>query len=355
VTEIEEIIAGEIRAHGPVSFARFMDLALYAPGLGYYERALDQIGRRGDFYTSVSVGTLFGELLAFQFARWLGELPAGADALQIVEAGAHNGQLAADILAALSQHEPGLAARMEYIIVEPSVARRAAQQNALAGMKTVRWVPSLARLERPVRGVIFSNELLDAFPVRLFAWNAAARRWDEMGVNLVDGAFGWSRLVDSSATAPEFPDALLDVLPDGYVVETCPAATQWWRDAAAALGQGRLMTIDYGGTFEELLNPARTRGTVRAYSRHHANADVLTAPGGQDITAHVNFTDIRRAGESAGLRTELFTDQSRFLTELARDLWTARRVWPPAQVRQFQTLTHPEHLGRPFRVLVQSR
>ncbi len=355
MNQLDEIIAEEIRRQGPLSFARFMELALYAPGLGYYERALDQIGRGGDFYTSVSVGPLFGELLAFQFARWLKELPAGTNNLHIVEAGAHNGQLAADILGALSQHEPALAARLEYVIIEPSAARRAAQQTTLAGMAGIRWLSRFGDLSCPVRGVIFSNELLDAFPVHLLAWNATARRWDERAVNWADGMFCWSSLAVPSVSVPVFPDALLDVLPDGYVVESCPAAAQWSRDAAAALGQGRLMTIDYGGTFEELLNPARTRGTVRAYARHQANADVLAAPGGQDITAHVNFTDIRCAGESAGLRTELFTDQSRFLTGVAREFWNERRAWPPEQVRQFQTLTHPQHLGRPFRVLIQAR
>ena len=118
---------------------------------------------------------------------------------------------------------------------------------------------------------------------------------------------------------------------------------------------GHLLAIDYGGTFEEMLSPSRTSGTLRAYSRHRAGHDVLANPGEQDITAHVNFTEIINAGETAGLKTDTFTTQGQFLTEIALEFWKRSRLSPDRQVRQFQTLTHPEHLGRPFRVLIQSR
>ena len=138
-------------------------------------------------------------------------------------------------------------------------------------------------------------------------------------------------------------------------MELCPAATHWWREAASALVIGKLMTIDYGGVLEELLSPVRNTGTLRAYSRHRIGADVLANPGEQDITAHVNFTEIINTGEAAGLKTELFTTQRQFLTEIARVVWKGNDFLPPQKIRQFQTLTHPEHLGRPFKVLVQSR
>ena len=206
-----------------------------------------------------------------------------------------------------------------------------------------------------MRGVIFSNELLDALPVHPFAWNAAAHHWEEMAVTFRGNQFVWTRLTQPNPSHPQLPAALLDVLPDGYVVELCPAATSWWREAVAALVSGKLMTIDYGGVLEELLSPARHTGTLRAYSGHRVGADVLANPGEQDITAHVNFTEIINAGEAAGLKTEQFTAQSQFLTEIALELWKGNDSLPPQKVRQFQTLTHPEHLGRPFKVLVQSR
>ena len=135
------------------------------------------------------------------------------------------------------------------------------------------------------------------------------------------------------------------------------AAENWWRQAAGSLARGRLLAIDYGLTADELFSPARTQGTLRAYFRHHVSDDLLANPGEQDLTAHVNFSAIQQVGEAAGLTTESFQTQPQFLTRIlekaVRDKsfgeWSARRT------RQFQTLTHPEHLGRAFRVLLQSR
>jgi len=352
-------LAAMIRAHierdGPLPFAQFMWLALYHPQLGYYNRELGQIGRRGDFITSVSVGSMFGELLAFQFARWIEVERDEQSTFQIVESGAHDGQLAFDILESLEDQESALFTRAEYWIIEPSPARRAAQQAKLSRFHNVHWHDALADIRHRVRGVIFSNELLDAMPVHPFAWNASKRRWEEMAVSLRDEQFIWTRLMQPNPPYPQLPAALLDVLPDGYVVELFPVAADWWREAAASLVSGKLMTIDYGGVLEELLSPARNSGTLRAYSGHRVGADVLANPGEQDLTAHVNFTEIINSGEAAGLKTERFTTQSQFLTEIARELWKGNDALPPQKVRQFQTLTHPEHLGRPFKVLVQSR
>jgi SAM-dependent MidA family methyltransferase len=355
MSELAAQLREQISREGPMPFAEFMRRALYDPQNGYYASPHEQIGKRGDFFTSVSVGPFFGELLAFQFARWLESLPHRPAKLHIVEAGAHDAQLARDILEALQRTEPQTFASVEYWLVEPSPARRAVQKGRLAEFKNVQWTDTLGDLRGNVHGVIFSNELLDAFPVHPFAWNAALREWQELGVALGGDGFAWTQLSQPCIQPPSLPGELLDVLPDGYIVELAPAISTWWREAAAALAIGKLLTIDYGATLEELLSPSRPRGTLRAYSKHQATADVLRNPGEQDITAHVNFSEVRRAGEASGLRTETFTTQSQFLTSIARELWTRRGSWPQPQVRQFQTLTHPEHLGRPFRVLVQSR
>lgn len=348
-------LSEEIRRNGPMPFAEFMQRALYDPAHGYYSRAENQIGRRGDFFTSVSVGPFFGELLAFQFARWLEELPRDLPSLHCVEAGAHDGRLACDILDTLEDSEPKLFTRMQYWIVEPSSARRHIQQGTLARFSNVRWFESLDEISARVLGVFFSNELLDAMPVHVFRWNIAAHDWVSMGVGVSGEQFVWLPLPSATAAPPQLPQELLAVMPDGYTVEISPAAEQWWSASANALAVGKLLTFDYVGTFEELLSPSRTSGTLRAYSRHRIGQDVLENPGEQDITAHVNFSEIRHVGELAGLTTETFTSQSQFLTTVARELWLHRGSWPQQQVRQFQTLTHPEHLGRPFRVLVQSR
>ena len=238
-------------------------------------------------------------------------------------------------------------------------------------------------------GIIFSNELLDALPVHRFGWDAAKQAWFEWGVTLEGDNFCWSKIQNPQALLENcgsrgeearietgkrqlaggpralrlpssilhLPPSLLAVLPDGYVVETSPAAEHWWGQAARMLAHGKLLTIDYGDSAEEMFSPARLRGTLRAYSRHRVTDDLLADPGGQDLTAHVNFAALQTAGETAGLRTEQFCTQPQFLTRILQSA-IAEKCFAPMdarQVRQFQTLTHPEHLGRAFRVLVQGR
>jgi SAM-dependent MidA family methyltransferase len=389
---VEKILA-EIRDQGPISFARFMEWVLYCPDYGYYEREEDTLGPRGDYFTSVSVGPLFGELMALQFAGWLEAVqsrePSGLDfPLQIVEAGAHRGHLARDILTWLRRHRTALFDRLEYWIVEPSPLRQRWQRDTLGEfIERVRWVADLPRLRsirsggsrsleaRNVSGVIFSNELLDAMPVHRLGWDAKREVWFEWGVTFVEGCFRFARLPEPIA-APEqaiarartgsehlivlssWADVTPRGLPDGFTVDFCPAASQWWADAAEILECGKLLTIDYGLSANELFLPERAGGTARAYYRHHAVVDLLANPGEQDITAHVNFSEIRQVGEKAGLRTDGFFAQEEFLTRIAAPIFEGQTrfpEWTKEQTRQFQTLTHPEHLGRAFRVLVQSR
>ena len=356
------VISGEILKCGAISFARFMELALYAPGLGYYEQTAGRVGRGGDFYTSVSVGPLFGELLAFQFSGWLEQLTqdlAAGAGLCLVEAGAHDGKLAADILRWLRSHRPALFANLEYRILEPSPSRQVWQEQTLGEFAPrVKWFSSWAEVP-VVRGVIFSNELLDAFPVHRLGWDAVGRVWFEWGVDWSGGNLVWRRLeTDIGQIAPVLPEELLAVLPDRFTTEVCPAAEHWWREAAGALATGRLLTVDYGLSGTEFFSPQRGQGTLRSYHQHRATADVLAQPGEQDITAQVNFTRLQSAGESAGLRTDEFLSQTQFLTRLV-EKFCGQEMTPEefaaTRARPFQTLTHPDHLGRSFRVLVQSR
>ena len=352
---------------GVIPFVRFMELALYCPVYGYYEKEKDIIGRRGDFLTSVSVGDLFGELLAFQFAEWLQpEVGSGTSEARIVEAGAHDGQLANDVLTWLRDRRAELFRQIEYSIVEPSAQRRKWQEKTLAPFHgRIRWVTQLSDLnlnpKSPgVCGIIFANELLDAMPVHRIGWDAARKKWFEWGVGLDGEEFVPVKMRDleSRIRPPRLPDGLLEVLPDGFTTELCPAAEAWWGEAGGLLRRGRLMTIDYGLAEEDFFTPGRKEGTLRAYRGHQPVSNMLADPGAQDITAHVNFSAIQAAGEAAGLRTEAFVRQANFLTQIAGRVWTHETdfvAWTAARTRQFQTLTHPEHLGRPFRVLIQSR
>src|SRR5581483_1644789 len=195
MNQLKQIIEREIAAQGVISFARFMDLALYHPEHGYYEQDATSPGRRGDFYTSVSVGNLFGELLGFQFAEWFAELPEGTPP-QIVEAGAHDGRLASDILASFKNLRPRLFGHIRYIIAEPSPRRRERQKKQLAEFAdTVTWISSIAELKhRRFNGVIFSNELLDAMPLHRFGWDAGQKKWFEWGVALEGDRLAWRKI-----------------------------------------------------------------------------------------------------------------------------------------------------------------
>ena len=381
-------IQEEIRRDGPVSFARFMELALYAPGLGYYERQRE-IGRRGDFFTSVSVGPLLGELLAFQFAQWLAPetfggdpddqqvVPTGSNAvgtrcraseatferLQIVEAGAHQGTLAADILGWMRRRRTDLLARLEYCLIEPSPARRAWQEQTLRDwLPRIKWVSNISEAgpEQASR-IIFCNEFLDAMPVHRLAWDAAEKKWEECRVACENGVFVWQRAAPPPELAeclPEVSTELAAVLPAGYVIEHSPSAVAWWKKAAATLAHGKLLTIDYGLTGQERFRPERSGGTLRTFSRHHPGGGLLDNPGECDITAHVNFSAIEAAGRAAGLATESLMGQDKFLTQILAKTEAEPggfEKWTPARIKQFQTLTHPDHLGRAFRVLIQSR
>ena len=352
--EIAKRLRGEIQRRGGISFADFMRVSLYDPEQGYYSQR-KPIGKLGDFFTSVSVGSLFGQLLAFQIARWIEEMSSDVCYFQCVEVGAHDGCLALDILNALQQSEPTIFAVLEYWIVEPSAGRRETQEDKLNQFRNVRWFNSMSEIRGLVHGVIFSNELLDAMPVHLFRWDKSGRVWNEIGVGEINEQFVFVELPTPTTNEPELPEELLEVLPNHYTVELSPEALQWWAEASRALARGKLMTIDYGETIEETLLKGRTSGSLRAYSGHRRNLEVLKEPGQQDITANVNFTEVERVGQASGLETEIFTTQSQFLMRTAHNVWTRRGPFSRQQIRQFQTLTHPEHLGRLFRVLIQAR
>ncbi|HTD87237.1 MAG TPA: SAM-dependent methyltransferase [Candidatus Binatia bacterium] len=333
---LQALIREEIEAEGPISFNRFMEVALYCPNLGYYERTQSRIGKLGDYYTSVSVGPLFGRLLAFQVAKWLEAIPG---AVQVVEAGAHDGRLARDILSALPRL---LLERLEYWIIEPSENRQKWQRqtlNEFAGK--VRWPGSFPE---DVRGVIFSNEMLDSLPFKRIGWDAKQKTWFEW---CVTQDFEWARLPYHWDMDPQFTAAL----PDGYTWEIGLGAVKWWRTAAHALRAGKLCAIDYFLEDHEVWRPERVKGTARAYRDHRVSGDLLANPGEQDITAHVHVTPLQTFGVKAGLTTEPLITQATFLTRI---LQQGARV-DQGDVGRFKTLTHPEHLGERFKVLIQSR
>ena len=356
IPSLAALLRARIARDGPLRFADFMAAALYEPGLGYYARGTRQVGRGGDFFTSVSVGPLFGQLLARRFLReWVES--GKPNRWRIIECGAHDGTLAADVLGALADLDPGAFAALEYAIPEPLPALQAAQRETLRAFgKRVRFIPNTAELAaRSLPGIAFGNEILDALPCHLVEWNGG--RWLEMVVNAVNAdrlVFGLNEIQDATLIAAL---ELLGVdFPEGYRTEVRTCYGDFLTPLARALTSGLMIWVDYGFPRTDYYHPARAEGTLRTFSKHRAGDNPLAEPGEADITAHVDFTAVAEAAEALGWRQTLFRDQGRWLTEIGRDWLLEMEGKPqPEALRQFQTLMHPAHLGAKFHALELSR
>ena len=328
-----------------------MDLALYHPEFGYYARAAHRSGRAGDFFTSVDVGAMFGDLLEIQVAEMAEmlatitaqaaghaettECPAlsAVNVFDLVEAGAGNGRLSSDILRAARRRHPDIFARTTLHLVEASAAARGAQPGTL-GEVAERLVSSTARLPPAFDGVLIANELLDAFPVHQVVMRPGGLR--EVYVDLAADS-GHGRAPNAPLITREGPlstPALaeylrrLDItLEPGWRVEINLHAVDWIREAAQRLRRGFIILIDYGHEAHELYGVTHAGGTLTTFARHTmAGAESgpatpwLMTPGAQDITAHVDFTTVRRTAEAEGLATLGFLDQTYFLMGLLEAL-----------------------------------
>ena len=288
--------------------------------------------------------------------------------------------MAVDILTALSLTQTQVLDRLTYCIIEPSASRRQWQSNRLALFsKQIAWFESWdclnrekARSFKTLRGIQFSNELLDAFPVDRWKWIKSTQSWVRLGVCWAENQFQWADGLDripvespsalssiSEVPQPIIPRELLDVLPDGFILEKSPLAMDWWSRALASLDEGWCICVDYGLSTHEFLVPQRANGTLRAFRNHRRCTDPLASPGSQDLTASVDFTRLRETGEAQGYATEYDNSQRVWLTHIFERACAmsaeSPSSWTLRQLRQFQTLIHPEHLGRAFRVLVQKR
>lgn len=323
-------------------FPAFMETALYHPEFGYYARETRQVGRAGDFFTSVSVGPLFGRLLARRFLRWW-EIAGSPENWRAIESGAHDGTLAADILGEIEALSPEAFAALEYVIPEPLPRLQAAQREKLARFPNVRFVRHPEELGTPRPGIAFGNEILDALPFHLI--ERSGGEWRECLVDFTDGRFIWK-------TGPPFPGGPPGEFPEGYRTEVRTCYADFFKPLLAALSNGLLIFPDYGYPAEDYYHPDRITGTLRTFAKHRAAEDPLAAPGETDITAHVDFTAATNAAISLGCQPATLRTQSAWLTDIARDLLLSMEGKPdPALLRQFQTLTHPGQLGTRFHVL----
>jgi SAM-dependent MidA family methyltransferase len=344
---------------GGLSFAEFMAACLYHPQYGYYMTSRERIGKGGDFFTSSSVHTLFGRLIARQFVQ-MAEL-LGGESFQVVEQGAGAGHLALDILDTLAAEAPELYERLNYTLVEVSPASRERQAQTLA-VHAARIGWRGAEAWRIDRGCYLSNELVDAFPVHVVERHAGALR-EVFVVNAPTGGFA-EELRSPSTPALDEHFRWLGTGPlEGNRAEVNLAAPVWMREVGARIGRGFVLTIDYGYPAAELYALHRRTGTLLCYRQHQADDDPYTAVGEKDITSHVDFTALQQAGREAGLNTLWFGEQYRFLLGLGFFEELLRLQAQCTDEREaralrltLKNLILPEQgMGETFKVLVQGR
>lgn len=351
-----ERIVNEINENGPMSFERYMALALTAPGLGYYVSGNQKLGAAGDFVTAPEISPLFSRCVARQCEPVLREVGAQQDA-DIWEFGAGSGVMAADILLELEQCN---CLPRQYCIVEVSAELKERQRETLSAkaphlLSRVQWLDTLAG--QSINGVVLANEVIDALPVhRFYRENDAA---GEYYVDWNGERFVWQQGSFSSDAVAQRVNALLAQLPSHYISELNLVADAWIGSLSDVLNQGVVLIIDYGFPRSEYYHSQRNQGTLMCHYQHRAHDDPFVYPGLQDITAHVDFTAVAEAAHDSGLQVSGYNTQAFFLIangleEFTHDL----DVEDPAYLKaaqQIKTLTMPGEMGELFKVMALTK
>jgi SAM-dependent MidA family methyltransferase len=302
---LTDIIIQKIKEEGPISFHDFMEMALYYPGLGYYNRSQSKIGKSGDFYTSSSLTPAFGASVGKQLQQMWEYL--GNENFTIVEYGAGTGTLCADILHYLKNNHQ-LYAQLRYCIIEKGAAMREVQKSHLK--EKVSWHENIGELNG-FTGAVISNELLDNFSVHQVVMH------DNLMEVFVDYK---NEFVEVFKPAnPELKNYFTELnveLPKGYRTEINLEAIDWINEISSSVQKGYIITIDYGDTSDKLYNESKRNGTLLSYNNHTINENFYSNIGEQDITSHVNFTALQHWGEKYGLHTCGLTNQAGFLLRL---------------------------------------
>lgn len=351
---LAQLIA-RIQREGPLTFATFMEVALYDSAHGYYGSGRARIGSRGDFHTAVSVGPLFGALLARQFVEMWEQLGRPLK-WTLVEQGAFDGQLAADVLTALRRFSPGCFDATTLRLVEPLAPLQERQLERLSGFGAqVKWYNCPEELP-PFCGVHYSNELLDAFPVHRLHFTEGG--WREMRVGTDGATLEWVE-THVEEDAVKRAASLLCPRELGAFAEICPGHAPLLDAIGSKLTRGWLLALDYGMSDAELALPIRRDGTLSAYSEQRRQADLLSNPGAQDLTAQVNFSALARHALQGSWTLEGFAEQHRFFTGLAplhfQDATAPLTSAEQSALLAFRTLTHPQLMGFQFKVLCLAR
>ena len=362
-TKLAQILLGRIRSRGEMTFASFMEAALYEPDLGYYTSPGRKVGAEGDFYTSMNVHSAFGRLIAQQICQFW-QLLGSPASFTVAEAGAGGGQLAQDILDAISEVNQALYGALIYRLIEKEPSLHDAQAERLVQhADRLAWSSpdELAQGDLSFTGCIISNELFDAMPVHIVEMTDEGLR----EVYVAADANGFRERLAAPST-PELAAYLqrFEVsLMRGQRAEINLVAPEWITAAAGALERGFVLTIDYGYLTEELYTPQRRNGTLLCYHKHSTSENPYILVGEQDITTHINFSQLMEAGNDAGLATVWFGEQYRFLLgvglveELIRLEATATTEQEKLKHRlALKKLMLPEGgMGDTFKVLIQGK
>lgn len=309
-------------------FDHFMQHALHDPQSGYYARKIKTVGHKGDFSTTATLSPILGKAIAENVMQWLEESPGS---LNLIEIGAGDGSLAESLMTSLPFH---LQVKLSYRIVETSIPLTVEQQKRLRRYP-VKWFtePRAALAACSGRAFIFSNELVDAFPVRIFQKKGS--EWEELF---------WEGLQEVWKEAERLPDssALCSEHPEGHRIEVHAAYQEWLASWVTAWREGVMLTVDYGDTYPAIYHQ-RPQGTVRAFRSHEniTGVGIYQNVGQQDLTADVNFTDLMQWGNELGLETVYYDTQATFLEPYA------------SRSTQDFYLLHPDGPGSVFKVLLQ--
>ncbi|QDC43310.1 class I SAM-dependent methyltransferase [Methylophilus medardicus] len=349
--QMRKHIQQQINAKGGwISFADYMQMALYTPHLGYYSGDANKFGQAGDFVTAPEISPLFTQALAKQVGQVV-----QATAGDVLELGAGTGQLASDLLLHLADIGQ---LPQRYFILEVSANLRQRQQQTLqkrlpaALYARVQWLDALPAA---LIGVVVANEVLDAIPVHLIEWQAG--QWLERGLSFDSGLVWQSQPLQNAALVTGMPPVQW---PEGYTTEVCPAAQGLVASLGHKLQQGMMLWIDYGFPAHEYYHPQRNQGTLMCHFQHYAHDDPLINPGLQDITAHVNFTAIAETALTAGLSCAGYTTQAQFLINCGI-LQLLETVMPDDSARYLpmvaavQKLLSPAEMGELFKVLALTK
>jgi SAM-dependent MidA family methyltransferase len=353
---VQKLVA-RIEREGPLSFAAFMEAALYDPDFGYYMTAGPRIGCEGDYYTSLDVHPIFAELVGRQVAQAAEEIVSSGE-FTIVEMGAGKGLLANHLLSAYRRANPDFLSRLRYLLVERSPAMVETQKQRLreltgAGL-SIAWVPDLNAIPADsITGVFLSNELVDAFPVHRVVLRPLGLR--EIFVGWDGGRFVEIEAPPCSSALEAYFASLGISLEVGQKAEVNLEALEWMRQVGARLRRGLVVTIDYGHAAADLFAPARKTGTLLGYYRHTVADSPYVRVGQQDLTAHVDFTSLALAGQDVGLEVTGFTNQLHFLIGLGIESAFAGLDPESPQSAAMRELLRPDGMGTTYKILIQHK